>query len=78
MEAALRNIHDGDGLRVKGIVYNIPVETLQRRATGTVTIVCRPAWTKTAKEQALYDYCIAMADMGFGLSRDDVIRKAFQ
>ncbi len=43
MEAALRNIHDGDGLRVKGIVYNIPVETLQRRATGTVTIVCRPA-----------------------------------
>lgn len=60
--------------------FNVPVETLRRRVIGTVEIDARPGpSTVLAKEEEdlLAKYIIDMADMGFGLSREDIMRIAF-
>ena len=60
--------------------FNVPVETLRRRVTGLVDVNCRlgprPVFCTHAEER-LANYCIQMADMGFGLSKEDVMRSAF-
>ena len=57
-------------------MHNVPVETLRRRATGLVSLNCRPGpppVLTTEEEARLAQYCVAMADMGFGLTREGVI-----
>lgn len=61
-------------------MYNVPVETLRRRVNGTVALECRPgpATVLTPEEEArLVQYLIDMADMGYGLSREMVMRMAY-
>ena len=40
MIAAMKYVEDGKGLRVASKLYNVPVETLRRRATGAVQVGC--------------------------------------
>ena len=60
--------------------YNVPVETLRRRTTGLVSLDCRPGphTVLTSEEEArLAEYCVTMVDMGFGVTREDVIAIAY-
>ena len=58
----------------------MPIESLRRRVIGQVDVECRPGpQTVLSKEEdRLAEYCIEMADRGFGLGREDVMRFAFQ
>ena len=38
----LYHVNDGNGHREASRLYNIPVETLRRRVTGTVDLSCKP------------------------------------
>lgn len=80
MIAAVKSVQDGKGLREASRLYNVPVETLRRRVIGQVEVGCRPgpATVLTEEEEDhLYRYLIQMSDMGFGLSREDVLRLAY-
>jgi len=75
MVAAVRSVEDGKGLRETARLYNVPVETLRRRVTGSVSLECRPGppTVLTGEEESrLARYIVDMADMGFGLGREDV------
>ena len=67
------------GLREAARCYNVPVETLKRRVKGLVPVECKPGPpTVLAKEEdQLYEYLINMADMGYGITRETVMRLAF-
>ena len=68
------------GLREAARQYNVPVETLRRRVTGAVSTDCRPGPTTvltSEEETRLAQFLIEMSDMGFGLTREDVMRTAF-
>jgi hypothetical protein len=42
MAAALKDVEsDYKGLREAARIYNVPVETLRRRASGQVTLYCK-------------------------------------
>ena len=80
MEAAVKHCHSGMGLREAARLFNVPVETLRRRTSGQVRLHCKPGppTVLTEDEEArLADYLITMADMGFGLTREDVMGMAF-
>lgn len=80
MVAAVRSVEDGKGLRETARLYNVPVETLRRRVTGSVSLECRPGppTVLTGEEESrLARYIVDMADMGFGLGREDVMRVAY-
>ena len=80
MVAAVRIVEDGKGLRETARLYNVPVETLRRRVTGSVSLECRPGppTVLTGEEESrLVRYIVDMADMGFGLGREDVMRVAY-
>ena len=81
MVAAVDCIQSGNkGLREASRLYNVPVETLRRRVTGEVEMGCRPGpSTILSKEQEdkLCSYLIRMSEMGFGLTREDVLHLAF-
>ena len=71
---------DGLGLRQAARLYNLPVETLRRTVNGTVPLGCHPGpHTVLSEEEELciVEYAINMADMGFGLTRDDVMQLAY-
>ena len=72
---------EGKTLRAASRLYNVPLETLRRRVTGSVELDCKPG-PKTVlskeEEDRLVEYCVEMADRGFGLMREDVMRLAFQ
>lgn len=81
MKAAVQSVNSGEtSLRAAARLYNVPVETLRRRTTGLVEIECRPGpptiFSKEEEDQ-LAKYLTDMADMGFGLSREDVMALAF-
>ena len=81
MAAALESVEGGMGVREASRLYNIPFETLRRRAIKDVSIDCRPGppTVLTDEEEGeSASYCVKMADMGFGLSRDDVMLIAFK
>ena len=42
MVNAVKSVQEGKGLREASRLYNVLVETLRRRVTGVVEIVCRP------------------------------------
>ena len=81
MEAAVGSVKDGKtSLREASRLYNVPVETLRRRVTGTVEMDCKPGPATiltTDEEDLLAKYLVDMADMGFGLSREDAMAMAF-
>ena len=69
------------GVREASRLYNIPFKTLRRRVNHVVPLECRPRPPTVLtedEEHQLATYCIKMADMGFGLSRDDVMHTAFK
>lgn len=58
----------------------MPYETLRRRVVGEVEINCRPGPPTIftpEEEQLIVNYLVTMSDMGFGLSRDNVIALAY-
>ena len=79
MTAAVNAVNnEGRSLRATCRLYNVPIE---RRVMGQVDVECRPGpQTILSKEEedCLAEYCIEMADRGFGLCREDVMRFAFQ
>ena len=81
MAAALQDVKDGMSVREAAKLYNLPYETLRRRVIEKVDLECRPGppTVLTDHEEAeLASYCVKMADMGFGLSRSDVMIVAFK
>ena len=68
-------------LSVRGAVkrFNVLVETLKRIVTGSVDMNCRPGPRPvfSKHEEKLLNYCIQMADISFGLSKEDIMRSAF-
>jgi len=67
-------------LREASRLYNIPVESLQRRVTGIVDMDCRPGppTVSTKSEEAeIVQYLIQMADMGYGLTREAVMHMVY-
>ena len=82
MMAALSEVEQGElTIRQAANKYNIPFETLRRRTKNDVDVDCRsgpPTVLTKDEEEQLAVYCVNMADMGFGLTRCDVMEKAFQ
>lgn len=80
MEEAVRCVNEGKGLREAARMHGVPVETLRRRVIGCVSLDCRPGpptmFTRE-EEDNICEYLIAMADMGYGLTREMVMRMAF-
>ena len=71
---AVKSVQEGKGLREASRLYNVPVETLRRRVLGEVDVVCRPGpptVLTSIEEERLAVYIADMAEMGFGLSRED-------
>ena len=81
MLLAVEKVKNGFGLREAARQYNVPVETLRRRVTGTVVSTdCKPgpSTVLTSEEETrLTQFLIEISDMGFGLSREDVMKTAF-
>ena len=81
MEEACRAVKNGSmGLREAARAHNVPVETLRRHVVGSVGLDCRPGpqTVLTREEEArLVEYCVTMADMGFGLTREGMMAMAY-
>ena len=81
MEEACKSVkNESMSLREAARAYNVPVETLRRRVAGVVSMDCRsgPPTILTSEEEAnLAEYCVVMADMGFGLTREGVMAMAY-
>ena len=81
MLAAVEYVKQGNPLREASRLYNVPLETLRRRTTGSVEIDCRPGPSTVLtpeEEDRLAAYAIEMAERGFGLILEDLMRLAFQ
>ena len=81
MEAAVRAVKEDQMSCRKGSrLYNVSYETLRRRVVGEVEVFCKPGPQPifTPKEEELIaQYLVTMSDMGFGLSREDVMALAY-
>ena len=81
MLEAVKSIEDeGKGLREASRIYNVPVETLRRRVIGITSLDAKPGrdTVLTSEEETrLAQYIVDMCDMGFGLTRRDVMRVAY-
>lgn len=81
MASAVSFCNGGGALREAARRYNVPLATLSRRVHGNVRIGCKPGpdpVLSAAGEERLVSYIIEMSDMGFGLSRQDIMQLAFQ
>ena len=80
MRSAMTACANGASLRESARKHNVPVATLYRRVKGIVPEGSRPgpAPVLSSAEERLADYLVTMADMGFGLSRQEVMRLAYQ
>ena len=81
MSSAVSFCAQGGSIREASRKYNVPVTTLYRRTSGAVMLGCRPGpnpvLTVNAEER-LVNYIVNMSEMGFGLSRQEVMCLAFQ
>ena len=81
MLEAVKSIEDeGKGLREAARIYNVPVETLRRRVIGITSLDTKPGrdtGLTSEEETRLAQYIVDMCDMGFGLTRQDVMRVAY-
>ena len=77
MIVAVKAVEEGNGLRASARSFGVPVETLRRRITGSVSIDCRsgpkPILMKE-EEDHLSQYVLKMCEMGYGLGREDLMR----
>ena len=64
-------------LREAARKYSVPVETLRRHTAGLVSRPGPPTVLTNEEETRLAEYCVAMADMGVGLTQEGVIAMAF-
>ena len=81
MVNAVKSVQEGKGLREASRLYSVLMETLMRRVTGVVEIVCRPGphnILTESEEQRLAVYIVDKAEMGFGLTKEDVLRLAIK
>ena len=80
MSSALTACTNGASLRDSARKFNVPVTSLHRRVNGAVAMGSRPGPEPvlSSMEGRLAGYLIEMGDMGFGLSRQEVMRLAFQ
>ena len=81
MAATLQDLKGGMSVHEAARLYNLPYETLRRRVVEKVDLECRsgPLTVLTEDEEdELASYCVKMANMGFGLSRSDVMVVAFK
>ena len=80
MSRAAKYVSEGGGLREAARLYGVPHETLRRRVLGVVEMGCKPGPSTilTKDEEGLARYIVDMADMGFGLSRDDIRFTAYK
>ena len=79
-EACIAVKNEQMSLREAARKYNVPVETLRRRTAGLVSLDCRLGRSTvltTEEEARLAQYCVAMADMGFGLTCEGVMAMAY-
>ena len=74
MKYAVIVVQEGNGLRSAARMFDVPLETLQRRVIGSVPLDCKPG-PKTVlskeEEDLIFWYCITMSEMGYGIGRDD-------
>ena len=81
MLEAVKSIEDdGKGLCKAAHVYNVLVETLRCRIVGITSLDAKPGWDTvltSEEERRLAQYIVDMCDMGFGLTRQDVMRVAY-
>ena len=77
MQEACKAVKDENmSLREAAGKYSVPVETLRRRTAGLVSLDCHPGppTVLTSEEETrLAEYCVAMSDIGFGLTREGVM-----
>lgn len=69
------------GLKESARLHGVPHETLRRRVVGTVEGGCKlgPDTVLSKKEEErLALYIVEIADMGFGLTRDDFRSTAYK
>ena len=80
MTEAVAFVQNGNSLRQAARLYNVPVETLRRPVNGAVSVDCKPGpstiLTKD-EEECFAKYVIEMADRGFGLVSEDLMKAAF-
>ena len=71
---------EGASIRESARKYNVPVTTLYRRVKGLVEMGSRPGPDPvlSSAEDRLSSYLIEMANMGLGLSCQEVMHLAFQ
>ena len=81
MSSAVSFCAQGGSIREASRKYNVPVTTLYCRTSGAVMLGCRPGpnpvLTVNAEER-LVNYIVNMSEIGFGLSRQEVMCLAFQ
>ena len=76
--AAVKQVEGGMGFREASRLYKL--YSLRRRVNGTVSLHCRsgPSTVLTNEEEdSLARYCVRMADVGFGLTQENVMRTTF-
>ena len=81
MAAAVAYVSEGNSLREASRLYNVPVETLRRRVNKIVALRCQPGPSIVLTKDEEYKMCkyiIDMADMGFGLTKEDIMSIAFR
>ena len=80
MAAAVSSIEDGMGIREASRLYNVSCETLRQRVNHVVVLECRspPTVLTEDEEHQVAMYCVKMADIGFVISRDDVMHTAYK
>ena len=69
MKSAVIAVQEGNGLRSVARMFDVPLETLQRRVVGSVSIDCKPGpkTELTKEEDLIFRYCINMCEMDMGL-----------
>ena len=79
LESMIRAVNavkvDGEALRKASREYGVPAATLKRRVDGLLAVDARlgPSTVLTREEEdKLYQYCLDMADMGYGLTIEDI------
>lgn len=80
MTAAVKSCQDGKGLREASRLYNVLLESLRRRVTGAVEMGCQPGPATVLteeQEERLCQYLIQMSEIGYGLTRDDIMCLAY-
>ena len=80
MKEAVAAVQNGNTLRKAARLYNVPVETLQMRVCGTVSLECKPGPSTVLtkdEEECLAKCVVEMADHGLGLAHEDLMRAAF-